>query len=291
MGGERMAKRSSLGSLMRTRLSDITNTISQPKPLNQEQKPQQISPRSEDYINQLIQEKMSLMKLTEERDKIIALSGTEMLNLRSCLQKLQLQNWNLAQTNNQLLAELYLGRDKVRALQHELVCKDALLKAKNLEKKGKAGVSCQNTSTHGEQGTEECMSKVNNDDKRRSRNTRHYARSQSTGPSTTTRRGGNKDKGESKRRCLRRQSSRVKSQEVEAEDLIEIDDLDFVPAHLLESPRHEAPLVSYFAMEETCSPKAENRCSIGRAIPLRKSVEKVQSYKEVPLNIKMRRKE
>ncbi|KAK9022370.1 hypothetical protein V6N11_002642 [Hibiscus sabdariffa] len=291
MGGETMAKRSSLGSLMRTRLSDITNTISQPKPLNQEEKPQQISPHSEDYINQLIQEKMSLMKITEERDKIIALSGAEMLNLRSCLQKLQLQNWNLAQTNNQLLAELYLGRDKVKALQHELVCKDALLKAKNLEKKGKAGINCQNTSPHGEQATEECMSKVNNHDKRRSRNTRHNARSQSTGPSTTTRRGGNKDKGESKRRCLRRQSRRVKSQE--AEDLIEIDDLDFVPAHLLESPRHESPLLSSFAMEmeETCSPKAEKRCSMGRPIPLRKTVEKVQSYKEVSLNIRIRRKE
>ncbi|KAK8641582.1 hypothetical protein V6N13_010978 [Hibiscus sabdariffa] len=242
MGGETMAKRSSLGSLMRTRLSDITNTISQPKPLNQEEKPQQISPHSEDYINQLIQ-------------------------------------------------ELYLGRDKVKALQHELVCKDALLKAKNLEKKGKAGINCQNTSPHGEQATEECMSKVNNHDKRRSRNTRHNARSQSTGPSTTTRRGGNKDKGESKRRCLRRQSRRVKSQE--AEDLIEIDDLDFVPAHLLESPRHESPLLSSFAMEmeETCSPKAEKRCSMGRPIPLRKTVEKVQSYKEVSLNIRIRRKE
>ncbi|GMI92044.1 hypothetical protein like AT3G44960 [Hibiscus trionum] len=242
-----MAKRSSLGSLMRSRLSDITNTHSQPKPLNQEEKPQQNSP-SQDYINQLIQEKMSLVKLTEERDKIIELSGTELQNLRSCLQKLQLQNWNLAQTNNQLLAELYLGRDKVKALQHELVCKDALLKAKNLGKK--------NTSTHGEQAIEKCMSKANDDEKRRNRNRRRNARCQSMGPSTTTRRGGDKEKGESKRCCLRRQSARVKSQE--AEELIEIDDLDFVPTYLLETP-----LISPFAMEETCNPRSEKRCSMG----------------------------
>lgn len=39
---------------MRKRLSDITNTQSQPKPSNQEEKPQQIPPAAEDYINQLI---------------------------------------------------------------------------------------------------------------------------------------------------------------------------------------------------------------------------------------------
>ena len=36
--------------------------------------------------------------------KIIELSGTELQNLRICLQKLQLQNWNLAQSNSQMLA-------------------------------------------------------------------------------------------------------------------------------------------------------------------------------------------
>lgn len=49
-----MGKRSSLGSLMRKRLSDITNTQSQPKPSNQEEKPQQIPPAAEDYISQLV---------------------------------------------------------------------------------------------------------------------------------------------------------------------------------------------------------------------------------------------
>ncbi|XWS29028.1 hypothetical protein CRYUN_Cryun25bG0121600 [Craigia yunnanensis] len=299
MGGERMAKRSSFGSIVRKRLSDITNSQSQPKPSSKEEKPQQIPPASEDYINQLIKEKMTLMKLIEERNKIIELSGTESQNLRICLQKLQLQNWNLAHSNSQMLAELNLGRDRVKALQHELVCKDGLHKAKNQEKKGKADINCQNTGSHGgKQAAEECMPKVNADDKPCTRNRRRNARSQSIGPSTTSQRGGDKEKIENKRRCLRRQSARFKSQEREptAENLFEIDDVKFAATQQLDTPMHEdgpTPLGSSITEEESCSPRAETqilkRSSIGR--PLRKAVEKVQSYKEVPVNVKLRRKD
>ncbi|KAE8722780.1 hypothetical protein F3Y22_tig00013680pilonHSYRG00111 [Hibiscus syriacus] len=262
MGGDKMAKRSSLGNLMRKRLSDITNLQSQPKPPTQHENPQHVSPVAEDYINQLLAEKMTLMELIEERNKIIELSGTELQNLRICLQKLQLQNWNLAQSNTQMLAELNLGKDRVKAMQHELVCKDAFLKAKNQENKGKVDSSCQKNSHVGQQGAEECMATANDDDKHRARNRRRNARSQSMGPSTTSQRsGGDKEKIENKRRCLRRQTARLKSQEQGI--LFELDDIGF------------APIVS------------SERCSIGR--PLRKAAEKVQSYKECPLNVKMRR--
>ncbi|GMI96964.1 hypothetical protein like AT3G44960 [Hibiscus trionum] len=268
-----MAKRSSFGSMVRKRLSDITNSQSQPKPSTQHEIPQQTSPVAQDYINQLILEKMTLKKLIEERNKIIELSGTELENLRVCLQKLQLQNWNLAQSNTQMLAELNLGKDRVKALQHELVCKDALLKAKNLDKKGKVDSSCEN-NTHGrQQGTEECMAKANDDDKHRARNRRRNVRSQSMGPSTTSQRGGgDKERIENKRQCLRRQSARLKSQEREPrENLFELDDIGFA-----DTPMHEdGPTIT------------SERCSIGR--PLRRAAEKVQSYKEFPLNVKMRR--
>ncbi|XWS74354.1 hypothetical protein CRYUN_Cryun02cG0207900 [Craigia yunnanensis] len=296
MGGERIAKRSSFGSIVRKRLSDITTSQSQPKPSSQEEKPQKISPAAEDYINQLIKEKMTLMKLIEERNKIIELSGTELQNLRICLQKLQLQNWNLAQSNSQMLAELNLGRDRMKALQHELVCKDALLKAKNLEQKGKADINCQNTGSHGgEQAAEKCMHKANDDDKPCTRNRRRNARTM--GPSTTSQGGGDKEKIENKRRCLRRQSARFKSQEREpTENLFQIDDVKFEATEQLDTPMHEdgsTPLGSSITMEETFNPRAETqilkRSSLGR--PLRKAVEKVQSYKEVPVNVKMRRKE
>ncbi|KAK8598338.1 hypothetical protein V6N13_094311 [Hibiscus sabdariffa] len=212
MGGEKMAKRSSFGNMVRKRLSDITNSQSQLKPSTQHEIPPQISPVDEDYINQLIM-------------------------------------------------ELNLGKDRVKALQHELVCKDALLKAKKLDKKGKVDSSCQNNSHGGQQGAEECL--VDDDSKHRARNRRRNARSQSMGPSTTIQRGvGDKEKTENKRRCLRRQEPR--------ENLFELDGIGFA-----DTPMHEdgptTPLVS-----------SSER-------PLRKAAEKVQSYKEFPLNVKMRR--
>ncbi|MCI08946.1 shugoshin-1-like, partial [Trifolium medium] len=40
-------------------------------------------------------------------------SGAELQRLRADMKKLQMQNWNLAQSNSLMLAELNLGRDKV----------------------------------------------------------------------------------------------------------------------------------------------------------------------------------
>lgn len=59
MKGERMAKRSSFGSIMRRRLSDITNSQSRPKVLlSHEEKPSQVSPASGDLVDQLIKVKL-----------------------------------------------------------------------------------------------------------------------------------------------------------------------------------------------------------------------------------------
>ncbi|KAK3205904.1 hypothetical protein Dsin_019950 [Dipteronia sinensis] len=313
MKGERMAKRTTLGSIMRKRLSDITNLPTlQPKILNlsHEEKPSQAPPSTEDVINQLIKEKMTLMKLVEERNKIIELSGNELRDLRINFQKLQMQNWNLAQSNSQFLAELNFGREKLKALQHELVCKDALLKAKNTEKEGKMEMNCANTGSQGSEGKKEmkcentgsqvskeeekaaaeCLPNANDNDKPCTRNRRRATSSKSMGPSTTHRQAAEKEKVENKRRCLRRQSARFQSQEREpAENLFEIEDtklLDTLPPN---DPVHEdfsTPAGSSFANKETCSTRSETqvskRSSMGR--PLRRAAEKVQSYKEVPLN-------
>ncbi|GKV01300.1 hypothetical protein SLEP1_g13864 [Rubroshorea leprosula] len=264
MKGERMAKRSSFGSMVRRRLSDITNSQAQPKSSKQEEKPARISPTTDDYINQLIKEKMAMMKLIEERNKIIELSGMELKNMKVSLQKLQMQNWNLAQSNSQMLAEINLGRERMKALQHELVCRDALLKAMNLEKK--EGEECQNKEADA-------------DDKPCKGNRRRNVRSQSMGPSTTCRRAVDKERTENKRRCLRRQSAMFKSKGQEKSgNLFEIvDAATFAVNQTPDTPMH--------VKEETRV--SSRRCSVGR--PLRRAVEKVQSYKEVPLNVKMRR--
>ncbi|EXC31807.1 hypothetical protein L484_020634 [Morus notabilis] len=261
-----MAKRASFGNVVLKKLSDITN-LQTVKFTSQDEKPVGISDSDKGKIDQLIKERMSWMKLIAERNKIIELSGAELQNLRVSLQKLQLQNWNLAQSNSQMLAELNLGRERIKALQHELRCKDALLKAKNL---------CQ------EEGEEAASNVAGQDEKPHHRNRRRAARSQSMGPSTTSQKHDDKEV-ENKRRCVRRQSVQLKSHERKpTENLFEIEDAKF------DSPKQTGKE----NREESCIPNSEagvttRRSSLGR--PMRKAVVKVQSYKEVPLKFKMRR--
>ncbi|KAH9700360.1 Shugoshin [Citrus sinensis] len=278
MKGERMAKGSSFGSIMRRRLSDITNSQSRPKVLlSHEEKPSQVSPASGDLVDQLIKEKTTLMS------KIIELSSSELHNLRISIQKLQLQNWNLAQSNSQYLAEINLGREKVKALQHELVCKDALIKAKSIVKE------------EGEKVIEECVPKANENVKTCERNRRRSTRCKSMGPSTTRQKVAEKENVENKRRCVRRQSARFKSQErAPTENLFEIEDSKLPATQPLDDPMHEDNSIqagSSTANEEFSSSRNEarlsQRSSMGR--PSRKAAEKVQSYKELPLKVKMRR--
>lgn len=85
------------------------------------------------------------------------------------------------------------------------------------------------------------------------------------------------------RLCLRRQSARFISQAHEPTDnLFEIEDAKFL-----------VPSVKKGENDETCVPifeaRESQRTSLGR--PVRRAAEKIQSYKEVPRNIKMRRSE
>ncbi|XP_062172717.1 SHUGOSHIN 2 isoform X1 [Alnus glutinosa] len=295
MKGERVAKRLSLGSMMRKKLSDITNLQSQPKLRSQDdvQAEGTYTP-DKGYIDQLLKERMTFLKLIAERNKVIEVSGAELQQLRARLQKLQLQNWNLAQSNSHMLTELNLGREKLKALQHELVCKDALLKAKNMEQR-KMELNCKKTVTQvGEEGAEQSLLEANDDNKTRNLNRRRTTRSRSMGPSTTYQKVVEKEKVDNKRRCLRRQSARFKSHEKEpAEMLFEIEDAKYSVSQSLDNPIHEdgVPLNSSIRKGEDgeiCMQRNEGqRSSIGR--PLRKAVGKVQSYKEAPIKIKMRR--
>ncbi|KAG8655176.1 shugoshin-1-like isoform X1 [Manihot esculenta] len=296
MKGERMAKRSSaFGSIVKSRLSDITNPQSQHTLVGLDEKQPPIPNSTEDLINQLLKEKATLILFVVERDKIIALSDNQLRNLRMRYQKLQLQNWNLAQANSQMLAELNLGREKLKSLQHELVCKVALLKAKNLEQE----CCCAGKSRNYKSEDWLPGSRSNNNTEPGNRVRRRPARSQSMGPSTTSRQGMEKEKLESKRRCLRRQSARFKSQEQELsmENLFEIEEAKFPITHPLDNPMQEkglkAQCPSSVMKEENFDPENEaqvaERSSLDR--PVRRAVEKVQSYKEVPLNTKMRRTE
>ncbi|PON66477.1 Shugoshin, C-terminal [Parasponia andersonii] len=231
---------------------------------------------------------MALIKLVAERNKIIELTGAELQKLRVGLQKLQLQNWNLAQSNSKMLAELNLGRERVKALQHELSCKDALLKTKKLGQEGeKAKRNCQNTCS--QEGDEADLDIDGTEEKPRNHNRRRAPRC----------------------RCklfiftlltfyfianyirrLRRQSASFKSHEKEpTENLFEIEDAKFPASQAFDKLRHSTLEEE---KEENCIWRSaavigSQRSSIGR--PLRKAAGKVHSYREVPINVKMRRKE
>ncbi|KAL6976372.1 hypothetical protein U1Q18_025158 [Sarracenia purpurea var. burkii] len=96
------------------------------------------------------------------------------------------------------------------------------------------------------------------------------------------------------RRCLRRQSASFKSQLHKAtENLFEIEDVEFPVGQPLDSSVGGLLIKKRGKNDENFASRSEphesQRTSLGR--PLRKAVEKVQSYKEIPCNIKMRRSE
>ncbi|KAF5196966.1 Shugoshin-1 like [Thalictrum thalictroides] len=102
------------------------------------------------------------------------------------------------------------------------------------------------------------------------------------------------EKSNSKRICLRRQSARFKPEQVEpTEDLFEIEDANFLPSTSLDEgmPNGSASSTTDEGNERKIELDSDTpacrRSSIGR--PARRAAEKVQSYKEKPLNIKMRR--
>ncbi|KAM3302972.1 shugoshin-1 [Capsicum chacoense] len=296
MKGDRMAKRSSFGSIVRKRLSDITNSL----PQTQQKTPIDVDKVSPDvvsmkeYINHLAKENVALVKIVQEKNKIIELRGLELQKMRIHLQKMQLQNWNLAQSNSQMLAELNLNREKMKSLQHELVCKEVLLKSRNLEEEQEQQKN-QSTNDLLDEEFMDIDSQLNKHSKPRNGNRRQRAtRTQSMGHSTTSQQAAEKEAAENKRRCLRRKStnSKVQQREPAAEDLFELEGLA-VPFNSPVTVHTDDLIPSSFSGVEEVNHDKENvvplsrRSSIGR--PSRKAAEKVQSYKEIPVNIKMRR--
>ncbi|KAK9072627.1 hypothetical protein SSX86_009062 [Deinandra increscens subsp. villosa] len=276
-----MAKSSSFGQSMRKRLSDITNHQPQHKlppvldqnfPLN--------SSSAKEQIDHLLKENEGLLKLITDKSKIIEMNGVELQKLRINLQKTQLQNWNLAQSNSHMMAELNLGKKKLKELQHQLACKDAVLKTLNFD-----------LQVMRETNDQKCESKMKDHENahtnRQNTNRRTRAvRSQSIGNMTTVK-ASEEEILENKRRRVRRHSARFTSQHDEPkEDLFEIKDLKMhedysTTSEMITEQKHDKCVKP--------EPQDSGRMSFGR--PSRKAAEKINSYKEIPLNIKMRRPE
>ncbi|KAK1429150.1 hypothetical protein QVD17_11353 [Tagetes erecta] len=276
MGEEIIAKRSSFG---RKRLSDITNYDPQRKSSSRFDQTLQLNSSSslaKEQIDHLLKENAGLMKLINEKNKVIEMNVIELQKIRLVLQKTKLQNLNLARSNSHKMAEVSLGKKKLKELQHQLSCKDALLSFQTKREMDKR--NCESKLSKDGDGENTLTDQQNASRRIRPGRSRSFSQLNTVEVSAN-------EIVENKRRCLRRQSATFTSEEHKPdEDLFEI-------------KMHEdcgaTSKVSIEQEHDKCGSKPEpqnsQRMSLGR--PSRRAAEKVQSYKEVPLNMKMRRPE
>ncbi|XP_021295785.1 SHUGOSHIN 2 isoform X2 [Herrania umbratica] len=260
-----MENQSSIGNAPRKGLSDITNLQQQPIVVSQGAKLllQPASLRSKDYIGNLQKENMMLMKVLADRNQVIELSGIELQKLRTNLEKFQQQNLLLAQANSQMLAELNSGKDRLKALKHELGCKNAVLKAIKTEEKAqnKACLTSENevrTNKCDEEGEshkvedgedETCNmnrcnkageSLIEEDGENKPCNRNRRRQSKSLCPNIKPVQA--KEPVDNKRVCLRRQSTRFKAQKPELTEDAFVDDTKFLVSSSCDDKVHESGL-------------------------------------------------
>nr|GMC55851.1 shugoshin-1-like isoform X1 [Ipomoea batatas] len=289
------AANTAFGKAARKTLADISNLQPQMRTSNQNEKPQNIPMDTKHlpwgFPKTVFQENMALIQMLGDRTKIIELTGVEIQKMRTKMQKLQQQNQQLAQSNSQMLAELNSGKDRLKALQHELGCKNGLLKAKKLEAEDKSKKeTCQYLNNEvksiksEEPGDSFKVDNVGSEPE----NTKRRRVSKSLGPKQVQ----SQNNAERKRLSVRRQSARLKK-----EDLLEIDDSKTCPCQPSNDPIQENGSTSTSTLPENVESnngsgneaRELGRSSMSR--PLRQAAKKVQCYKEIPLNVKMRRSE
>ncbi|KAK1300756.1 hypothetical protein QJS10_CPB13g00331 [Acorus calamus] len=266
----------------RRKLSNITNTV---QPLSVPSIPK------DDGVDRLKKDKTAMMVLIAERNKTIEMKNVEIQKLQFELQSACQQNRLLALTNSQMLMEFNLGKDRLKAMQHELGCVKAVLKVKTLEleemakKKQCIEVTVDKlveVPMDDEMTEETCLSKFNS-----------QPIDQSLYPTTMMPcHSAEKGKNKNRRTSLRRQSARFKLEKCKSSDDVKGDSKPPVFPVLGDAVSEEA---SPFASSTVCSSGAsigsriDYRVSIGR--PSRRAAEKVRSYKEPSLITKMRRSE
>lgn len=263
------------GSAERKRLANRTN-MQRPRMSTLDEKSQFIPASTKEYIDRLKKGNMTLMKLMADRNKIIELSGIELHKLRVSVQKLQQQNHQLAQSNSQMLVELTVDKDRLKLLQHELGCKNALLVAKGLKIKEKdETLPSQKVDEEVKVHNEKLDSSQASRDNVKPINISRRQLSKSLGPSTVKE---SKDKkADNKRQCVRRQSARLKSQEPESADgLSEVE-----PNSLALGPLHNDGMEEDSSKSSTVAIQVE-KISGSKRIPMRRQSARFKSEEPKP---------
>ncbi|XP_038690321.1 SHUGOSHIN 2-like isoform X2 [Tripterygium wilfordii] len=293
----------------RKRLADITNMLQQPKPAKLDAKKHSTSFDTKQYIDKLQKENMALIQALADRNKVIELSGIELQKLRINLQKVQQQNLQLAKANTQMLAELNSGKDRLKALQHQLGCKNGLLNAKKLEMEKAKTVTRQTSGSKSfrfykvetikhKEAWDSSQADKGDDDKPCGAKKRRQSKVQSLG-NPTVKPVEDKDKVDNKRSSSRRQSARFKSQGKPSEDLFEVGDTKFPvstlgndsvvetsPASVSLSDKHEPDAKSLSPESEA---QDSGRSSIERP-SCQAAAKKVHSSRETSLKVEAKDK-
>ncbi|URD72447.1 hypothetical protein MUK42_08731 [Musa troglodytarum] len=316
-GRENTQKRPLKGSsVRRNRLSDITNTVSSAgigisrtscSDDDKENANVMPSPRPKDCISQLMKENTSLLQLLAERNEIIRLSSIELQKLELQLQKTNQQNWQLARANSQMLAELNFGKDRLKALQHELSCTRAALKLKTSELEDKAKLNkeiCQKVGSKGGTNHSEVAAGAFTTMDKKTSNLNRKCKSKAQCSATLTHQVPSEEKVDGRRQSLRRRSINLTPESYQPmESLHTIEDvkvpvqsigesldenisiqLDSANGSMIQVKNEEEGLSGSLKL---VNEELQRRSSFGR--PLRKAAEKVNSYKEMSLKSKMRR--
>ncbi|KAF8672681.1 hypothetical protein HU200_049376 [Digitaria exilis] len=237
-----------------------------------------------------------LLKARSPIPEIIQLSGAEIQKLRDDIQKLRLANREIAQANSQMTAEINLGRNRLKALQHDLACSRAALKAKtseledvkkamqrrniNTQRTQHLGLPDRATQTKDENVVDpepaSDASRVGSIQRSGNASRKRMLRSRSLGPVASTKLAQPKDKETSQRR----KSMRMPQPSARSEDLFEIEDVQLAISSCKIDPDNSSG-------SERVGHQFLRRSSLGR--PLRQARERVTSYKEMPLHVKLRR--
>ncbi|XP_060202775.1 SHUGOSHIN 2-like [Lycium barbarum] len=292
--------KASLGNnATRKKLADISNIPEEMRFTSQNEKAERSSVCSKEFLDKLQKENMALMKIVAEKNKIIELAGAEIQKMRINLQQMQKKNHELAQSNSQMLAELNSAKDRLKAVQHELGCKNGLIKAKKLEAEEIAKQKMYqqlNDEVKPVKCEEAADSSLGNGDNDRPAKFKRKPQSKSLDSNKQVQ---PQDMAENKRPCVRRQSARFKREAPEHTTTT-------TSTSQSQATKHDE---NYSEAEDKCPPMVNlvqqngsdlesnpalrfepiefGRSSLSR--PLRHAAKKVQSYKEIPVNIKMRR--
>ncbi|KAG0486134.1 hypothetical protein HPP92_008229 [Vanilla planifolia] len=297
----------------RKRFSDITNKsfigfVDDIVPDDQENWKVGSAMMTNENIAKLLKENNVLMRALAERNM-------EVQKLHSMAAETSRQNWQLAQAHSHIQAELSLSKERLRVAQHELCCTSTALSVKTQELKEHRKLNKQNklvqkiTSEASDQTSCDTVveaSHLSLPSKACLSNRKRPQRSQSLGSKFVTNQLVMKEKDENQRKPLRKSSNAKVEFCVPNEDLFEIKDAKFLicladkgdskdkhsshPGLAIESMN----TVKEDVVEENQKPIKPLSVSIGRnslGRPLRKAAQRVDSYKELPLNVKLRREE